>query len=441
MVFRTARAGVLLAVLGAVLAAASGALGAAAPEPRPRVLVTEVRTTITPVVADHVEAGLARAAGGGFSAYVIELDTPGGLVTSMRDIVEDVLASPVPVLVHVSPHGARAGSAGAIITLAAHVAVMAPGTAIGAATPVGLEGAEVSDKVVNDAAAQAEALAQLRGRNVDVAGDMVRDGRSVTFEEALELGVVDAVAPSLPDALDAADGRTATVAPEREVVVSTAGAEVVRDDMGLLRQLLQVLADPNLAFLLLTLGTLSLIYELATPGIGVAGGTGAVALLLALFSLSVLPVDAVGLLLLAVAAALFVAELFAPGTAGFAFGGAVVLVLAATFLFDDAEGVSVDLMTVLPTAVLAAVGAVVAGRLVLRTRGAAAVGGPEPLAGETVTVQSVAPDGCTGQAFTAGAWWTTRTTGPRLEPGSAARVRERDGLDLVVEPLEAEETS
>lgn len=441
MVFRTARAGVLLAVLGAVLAAASGALGAAAPEPRPRVLVTEVRTTITPVVADHVEAGLARAAGGGFSAYVIELDTPGGLVTSMRDIVEDVLASPVPVLVHVSPHGARAGSAGAIITLAAHVAVMAPGTAIGAATPVGLEGAEVSDKVVNDAAAQAEALAQLRGRNVDVAGDMVRDGRSVTFEEALELGVVDAVAPSLPDALDAADGRTATVAPEREVVVSTAGAEVVRDDMALLRQLLQVLADPNLAFLLLTLGTLSLIYELATPGIGVAGGTGAVALLLALFSLSVLPVDAVGLLLLAVAAALFVAELFAPGTAGFAFGGAVVLVLAATFLFDDAEGVSVDLMTVLPTAVLAAVGAVVAGRLVLRTRGAAAVGGPEPLAGETVTVQSVAPDGCTGQAFTAGAWWTTRTTGPRLEPGSAARVRERDGLDLVVEPLEAEETS
>lgn len=442
MVMRAGRAGVvLLAGLGVALGGASGAVRAAAPEPPPRVLVTEVRTTITPVVADHVENALARAADGGFAAYVIELDTPGGLVTSMRDIVEDVLASPVPVLVHVSPHGARAGSAGALITLAAHVAVMAPGTAIGAATPVGLEGAEVSDKVVNDAAAQAEALAQLRGRNVAVAGDMVRDGRSVTFQEALELGVVDAVAPSLSAALDAADGRSTRLGSEQEVVVRTAGAEVVRDDMGPLQQLLQVLADPNIAFLLLTLGTLGLIYELATPGIGVAGGTGAVALLLALFSLSVLPVDAVGLLLLAVAAALFIAELFAPGTAGFAFGGAVVLVLAGTFLFDDAEGVSVDLMTVLPTAVLAALAAVVAGRLVLRTRGTAPIGGPEPLAGETVTMQSVAPDGCTGQAFTAGAWWTTRSTGPRLEPGRAVRVLARDGLELVVEPLEEEGTS
>jgi len=438
---RAVRAGVLLAVLGVVLAVGSGALAGAVPEQRPRVLVTQVRTTITPVVADHVEDGLARAADGDFTAYVLELDTPGGLVTSMRDIVENVLASPVPVLVYVSPHGARAGSAGAIIALSAHVAVMAPGTAIGAATPVGLEGAEVSDKIVNDAAAQAESLAQLRGRDVEVAGDMVRDGRSVTVEQALELGVVDAVAPSLTAALDAADGRTTTVAPERAVVVRTAGAEVVRDDMGLLRQFLQVLADPNLAFLLLTLGTLGLIYELATPGIGVAGGTGAVALLLALFSLSVLPVNAVGLLLLAVAAALFVAELFAPGTAGFAFGGAVVLVLAATFLFDDTEGVSVDLMTVLPTAVIAALAAVVAGQLVLRTRGAAVVGGPEPLPGQTVTLQSVSPDGCTGQVFAEGAWWTTRTTGPRLEPGCEVRVRERDGLDLVVEPLHMEETS
>ena len=445
MARRTFPVGLVLAALGVVLATAVAtavAAGAAdAPGTGARVLVTEVRTAITPVVADQVDSGLARAAEGGFSAYVVQLDTPGGLVTSMLDIVEDVLASPVPVVVHVSPHGARAGSAGAIITLSAHVAVMAPGTAIGAATPVGLEGEEVSDKIVNDAAAQVEALAQLRGRNVDVAVDMVRDGRSVPVERAVELRVVDAVAPSLTAALAAADGRTVTVPPDREVTVHTAGAQVVRHDMGPFRRLLQTLADPNITFLLLTLGTLGLIYELATPGIGVAGATGAVALLLALFSLSVLPVNVVGLLLLAVAAMLFVAELFAPGVAGFAFGGAVVLVLAATFLFDDAVGVSVDLVTVLPTAVVAAVAAVVAGRLVARTRGQPAVTSAEPLDGQTVTVGSVAPDGSTGLAYVEGAWWTTRSTGPRLEAGDEVRVRERDALVLVVEPLHTKETS
>lgn len=434
-------AGLLLAAACALLALVG--LPALAGEQSPsgaRVLVTEVRTAITPVVADHVDSGVGRARAGGFDAYVIELDTPGGLVTSMRDIVEDVLASTVPVVVYVSPHGARAGSAGAVITLASHVAVMAPGTAIGAATPVGLEGEEVSEKIVNDAAAQAEALAQLRGRDPGVAVDMVRDGRSLAVEEALELGVVEAAAPSLADALVAVDGRTVTVAPDRETTVQTAGAAVVRHDMGLFRRLLQVLADPNIAFLLLTLGTLGLIYELATPGVGVAGATGAVALLLALFSLSVLPVNAVGLLLLAVAAGLFVAELFAPGVAGFAFGGAVVLVLAALFLFDDAEGVSVDLMAVLPTAVAAAAAAVLAGRLVLRTRKQPSLtSGPELLTGQTLTVRSADPDGTTGRTFAEGAWWTVRSTGSPLQVGDTVRVREVDELVLVVEPLQTKE--
>lgn len=430
-----------LAGLFGVLAVLTGpALAGEAPAPGARVLVTEVRTAITPVVADQVESGLARAHSGGFDAYVIELDTPGGLVTSMRHIVEDVLASTVPVVVYVSPHGARAASAGAVITLSAHVAVMAPGTSIGAATPVGMEGEEVSDKIVNDAAAQVEALAQLRGRNVDVAVDMVREGRSVAVEEALELKVVDAVAPSLADALAAADGRSVMVAPQQEVTVRTDGAEVLRHDMGTFRRFLQVLADPNIAFLLLTLGTLGLIYELATPGVGVAGATGATALLLALFSLSVLPVNVVGLLLLAVAAGLFVAELFAPGVAGFAFGGAVVLVLASMFLFDDAEGVSVDLMAVLPTAVAAAAAVVFAGRLVVRTRRQpTTASGVELLTGQTLTVRSTDPDGRTGRTFAEGAWWTIRTSGPPLEIGEQVRVREVDELSLVVEPLRTKE--
>jgi membrane-bound serine protease (ClpP class) len=433
--------GVVVAALGAVLALAPApSLAAAAPAPGARVLVTEIRTAITPVVADQVDSGLVRARSEGFDAYVIELDTPGGLVTSMRHIVEDVLASPVPVVVYVSPHGARAASAGAVLTLAAHVAVMAPGTSIGAATPVGMQGEEVPDKIINDAAAQVQALAQLRGRNVEVALDMVREGRSVAVDDALELGVVDAVAPSLPAALVAADGRTVRVPPERETTVRVARADVVRHDMGAFRRLLQALADPNIAFLLLTLGTLGLIYELATPGVGVAGATGATALLLALFSLAVLPVTAVGLLLLAVAAGLFVAELFAPGVAGFAFGGAVVLVVASIFLFDDAEGVSVDLMAVLPTAVVAAAAVVLAGRLVVRTRRQPAVtSGVALFHGQVLPVRSVDATGRTGRTFAEGAWWTVRTTGPRLQVGDRIEVREVDGLVLVGEPLRTKE--
>lgn len=434
-------AGRLAAVLGVVLALAVAgvqAAGATNSQPSGRVLATKVGTAITPVVADHVATGLNRAAAEGFDAYVLELDTPGGLVTAMRDIVEDMLASAVPVVVYVSPHGARAASAGAVITLAAHVAAMAPGTSIGAATPVGLEGEELSDKIVNDFAAQVEALAQLRGRNVDVAVDMVREGRSAAVDEALRLGVVDVRAASLEEALQAADGLTATVAGERRVVVRTAGADVVRYDLGLFRRILQALADPNIAFLLLTLGTLGLIYELATPGIGVAGATGATSLLLALFSLSVLPVNVVGLLLLAVAVGLFVAELFAPGVAGFAFGGAAVLVLAALFLFDDAQGVEVDVMVVLPTAVLTALAAVVAGRVVYRTRKMpSTASGADLFTGQTVTVRDT--DGTTGRTFTEGAWWSVRSTGPPLHAGDHVRIARLDGLVLVVEPLRGRE--
>jgi len=441
MVRYLAIVGRLSVVLGLFLLlcpAGATAESGAQPADVPHVLVTRVDTAITPVVADHIAAGLRQAAAEGSDAYVIELDTPGGLLTSMRDIVEDVLASPVPVIVYVSPPGARAGSAGAIITFAAHVAVMAPGTAIGAATPVGLEGTAVSDKVVNDAAAQAEALAQLRGRNVQFAADTVREGRSAAVDEAVRLGAVDAKASSLAGALATANGRTTTIGADKQVTVRTADATVERYDLGLFRKILQALADPNIAFLLLTLGTLGLIYELAAPGVGVAGATGATALLLALFSLSVLPVNVVGLLLLAVAAGLFVAELFAPGVAGFAFGGAVVLVLAAIFLFDDTQGVAVDLGVVLPTAVVMATAAVVAGRVAARTRRMPSTStGADLFAGRSVTVREA--NGTTGSSFTEGAWWSLRSVGPPLRAGGLARVVAIEELVLVVDPLSPED--
>lgn len=425
---------VMLALLGWGMALAGlGAPAHAASGQSPRVLATEVSTAITPVVADQIAAGLERANGGGFTAYVIELDTPGGSGTAMRDIVQGILASEVPVIVYVSPAGARAASAGAIITYASHVAIMAPGTTIGAATPVGMQGEDLSDKIVNDAASHARALAELRGRDVDFAVESVTGGRSVSVDEAMRLGVVDGVATDLAGALDVANGRTVSIVGDRVVTVDTADADVVREDMGFFRSVLQFLADPNIAFLLLTLGTLGLIYELATPGIGVAGITGATALLLALYSLSVLPVNVVGVLLLLVAIGLFVAELFVPGIGGFAFGGAAVLVLSSAFLFDEATGVSVDLWAALPVALVMFGAAVLAGRAAHRARHQrSSTTGGDLLLGRDVVTQHV--EGTVGHAFAAGAWWAVHSTRGPLREGATARVVALDGLTLLVEP-------
>lgn len=402
-----------------------------------RVLVTTIDDAITPVIADHLGDGVERAARGGYQAYVVQLDTPGGLDVSMRHIIQDFLDAGVPVVVYVSPPGARAASAGALITFSAHVAAMAPGTAIGAATPVDLEGGDLGDKAVNDAAALAESVARLRGRNVEFAVDTVRQARSAPVDEALELGAIDVVAASLPELLEGIDGTEVTLAGGEMVTLATDDAAVERFDIGFFRQVLQWLADPNLAFLFLSVGTLGLIYELASPGVGAGGVVGASLIILALFSLSVLPVDAVGLLFLLLAAALLVAELFVPGVGVFATLGAVALVLSGLFLFRGTAGLEVSLLVTLPTALLVGGGTVVAGRLALRARRApSTTTGKGALVGRVVTVQR--SEGSTGQAHVDGTWWNLRSTGPPLEPGDQLRVRSVDGLDLVVEPTVAE---
>lgn len=399
------------------------------------VLATRVDTAITPVVADLIADGIERAEQRGYDAYVIQLDTPGGLAASMRQIVAEILGSRVPVIVYVSPEGARAASAGAVITLASHVAVMAPGTVIGAATPVGGQGGDLSQKVINDAAAQARSLAQLRDREVAFAEAMVREGASIGAREAVERGVVEALATSLRGALEAADGKRATLAGGRTVTISTADAAVDRADAGLLRQIQQWLANPNLTFILFMLGALGLLLELTSPGVGVAGVAGAVSLVLALFSAAILPVSVVGIVLLVLAAALFVAELFAPGIGVFAAGGAVTSVLAGLFLFQGTEGVAVDPLVIVPAAVLMAILAVIAGRVVVRSRRQRSTSsGPELLTGQVVTVRDV--DDSRGRAFLDGAWWNVRSAGPQLRDGMQARVVDLDGLTLVVDPAD-----
>jgi membrane-bound serine protease (ClpP class) len=408
------------------------AVPSAAAAQEPTVLVTRVDGTITPVIADHLADGVAAAERDGHAAYLVELDTPGGLDTSMREIIKAFLGADAPVVVYVTPSGARAASAGALITFAANLAAMAPGTTIGAATPVALQGGEISDKVINDAAAFAETVAAQRGRNKQFAVDTVREGRAVTAEEAVRLDAVDLLAASRAELLQELDGRSVKVASGNTVTLRTAGATLVEQDFGLFRRLLQLLADPNLAFLFLSLGTLAIIYELANPGVGFGGIAGAIFLLLGFFALSVLPINLVGVLLLGLAAALFVAELFVPGVGVFAAGGTVALVLGGLFLFDGE--VSIDPAVLIPVALVVGGGSVLAGRLAWRARRTPSITGREGLLGRQVTVRTA--DGPTGQVLLDGAWWTVRSRGAPLAPGQRVRVVDLDGLELIVDPEE-----
>jgi membrane-bound serine protease (ClpP class) len=423
----------LLGGAGLVLAAA----GAVAQDGGNRVLVTTLDDMIGPVTADQITDGVARATDEGYDAYVLRMNTPGGLDTSMRAITTSFLEAEVPVIVHVAPRGARAASAGAIITYAAHIAAMAPGTAIGAATPVDLEGGDVERKIINDAAALAESIADARGRPVEFAVDSVREGRSATASDALEIGIIDLIAGSLDELLDEVDGTEVTLASGATVALATAGAEVDEFDMGLFRRILKTLADPNLAFLFLSIGTLGVIYELASPGIGAGGIIGGAMIVLAMFALSVLAVDATGLLFLGLAVALFAAEVFAPGIGIFAVLGAVSLVLSGVFLFDDASAPGVSIAVLLPTAVVVGGLVVVAGRLAMRAqRGMSSTTGSGVLVGQVVRVRR--GDGVKGQALVEGGWWTLRSADAPLVAGDEVKVVAVEGLELVVKHVTPE---
>lgn len=414
-------------VFGALLAAPSVAVAQAS-----TVLVATVDGPITPVVAQHLIDGVDEASAGGHQALLVELDTPGGLDTSMRQIIKAFLAADTPVIVYVSPPGGRAASAGALITFSAHLAAMAPGTTIGAATPVNAEtGETASDKVINDAAAFAESVARQRGRNVDFAVATVRQGRAVTADEAVRIGAVDLIADDRAALLAAIDGRTVTVAEGGQVTLDTAGARTVDYEMGLLRQLLALIADPNLAFLFLSIGTLALIYELATPGMGLGGVTGAILLILGFFALSVLPVNAAGIALLVLAGALFAAEVFTPGIGVFATGGTVALLVSGLFLFED-DAVRVNPGVLLPTALVVGGGSLLAGRLAWRARKNPPLSGLQTLLGATATVNAAA--GNTGRIRVQGAWWNVRSADADLHDGQPVRVTDVQGLTLKVEP-------
>jgi membrane-bound serine protease (ClpP class) len=406
----------------------------------PRVLEVTITGPITPVTDARIREGIERAERGGFTAYLIRLDTPGGLDTSMRRIVQAIYAAEVPVIVHIAPAGARGGSAGAIITFAAHVAAMAPGTAIGAATPVsGGDGGDLDTKIINDAVAYAASIAEFRGRDRTFIVETVSEGRSGSAQEALEVGAIDIVASSTADLLNEIDGWTVVLGPnEREVKLQTAGATIETQDMGIFRSIQQLLADPNVAFLLLSIGTLGLIYELASPGIGVGAVLGLTFIVLGLFGAAVLSVNFVGIVFLILAAVLFTAEIFAPGIGLAAGGGMFALIMSGIFLFDDAPGLEISLIVIVPAAVVVGGFVIMAGRMAMRIRRSPSVTtGAGVLVGHDATVRLRSD---VAQVFVSGAWWTVHSPEP-LTDGQQVRITAMDGLHLEVRPVAASDLS
>jgi membrane-bound serine protease (ClpP class) len=405
-----------------------------------KVLVVTITGPITPVTDARIREGISRAERDGFDAYLIRLDTPGGLDTSMRRIVQAIYAAEVPVIVHIAPAGARGGSAGAIITFAAHVAAMAPGTAIGAATPVsGGDGGDLDTKIINDAVAYAAAIAEFRGRDRTFIVETVSEGRSGSAQEALDVGAIDIIASSTQDLLLEIDGLTVVLGPtEREVNLRTAGAVVETQDMGIFRSIQQLLADPNVAFLLLSIGTLGLIYELASPGIGVGAVLGLTFIVLGLFGAAVLSVNFVGIVFLLLAAVLFTAEIFAPGIGLAAGGGMFALIMSGIFLFDDAPGLEISLIVIVPAAIVVGGFVMMAGRMAMRIRRSPSVTtGAGVLVGHEAAVRVRSE---LAQVFIAGAWWTVHSAEPLVD-GQLVRITAMDGLHLEAAPVDADHMS
>jgi membrane-bound serine protease (ClpP class) len=374
---------------------------------------------------------------------VLQLDTPGGLLQSARTIVKALLGAPLPVIVWVAPSGAGAGSAGVFVTMAAHVAAMAPGTSIGAAHPVGGQGEDIpgamGEKVENFTASFSEAIAKQRGRNVEWAVKAVRESVSITADEAAKIKVVDLVAKDLGDIVRWASGKTVEVAgvPTKlalDAVLDADGQPRVHDyEMRLAQRVLNVLADPNVAYLLLMAGLVGLYVELTHPGFGLPGVAGAICLLLALTALQVLPVNYGALALLLLGAVLLVAEAFVPAFGVLAIGGLVALVLGSLFLFDaEGGGVGVARSLVLSVAGSVGVAMLLVSVLVVRTQFRKPTTGSEAMVGLRGEVrQRVAPQ---GMVFVAGEYWTARSDVP-IEPGTPVEVTAIEGLVLHVRPV------
>ncbi|MGH3045419.1 MAG: NfeD family protein [Gaiellaceae bacterium] len=420
-------------VLAAIALAALLLPATAAGQERPRVLAAEFDNDINPVTQDYLVGAMERGEEEGYDAVVILLETPGGLDSSMREIIQAELASEVPVVVYVYPPGARAASAGVFLTMAADVAAMAPQTNIGSSTPVAAGGGEIPEdlrrKVVNDAAAYIRELAEEHGRNGDWAERAVRRAANIGAQEALEINVVDVVAPDLPTLLEEIDGMTTE---PKGLVLNTAGADVDRIQMSLWKRILDTIVDPNIIVLLMSLGVLGITVEIFNPGLIFPGTIGAISLIVGLFGLQVLPVSWAGLLLLLLAAGFFVAEAYVTSHGALALAGAASFVVGALMLFDPAgPDYQVSLSVALAVGGAMALITLLVVAKIVQARRRPAQTGQEELVGELGVVRSALQP--SGLVFVHGEIWRAHTDGDPIPAGAAIRVEAiEDGLVLTV---------
>jgi membrane-bound serine protease (ClpP class) len=397
------------------------------------VAVATYEGVINPVAAEYLTQVIADAEKDHAQAVVIQLDTPGGLDTSMRMIIKEMSAAEVPIIVYVSPVGARAASAGVFITLAAQIAAMAPGTNIGAAHPVSMGGGEMDKemkkKVENDAAAYIKSIAQKHGRNVQWAEDAVRESVSATETEALKLKIIDLIAGDLTALLAAVDGKTVQTAAGQSTL-HTKSAALKKIPMTRRLKILNALSDPNIAYILMLLGTYGLIFELSSPGAILPGVVGAICIILAFYSFQALPINYAGLLLILAAIVMFIAEIKVPSYGLLTVGGVVSMVLGSLMLIrTDLPSMQVSLWVILPTAIATAGFFVLVIGMAWKTHKQKPVAGIEGFIGRSGIAQTeIRPS---GQVLIQGEIWEAVSSEP-VRKGETVEVTEIEGLKLHV---------
>ncbi len=376
----------------------------------PAVRVLTIDGTITPPMAQYIDRGIRSAGNDGAAAIVIEIDTPGGLSSAMDDITRSIVESEVPVIAWVAPRTARAASAGVFITYAAHIAAMAPGTSIGSASPVNADGSDINetmnDKVTNDAVSNIRNLAELRGRNADWAERAVREADNITAERALELGVVNLLAPDIDTLLSDVDGMSVTMSTGETVTLATAGAEIGSTSMNFFERILQLASDPTIAYLLLSFGSLGIFLELGNPGGFVPGIVGVICLVLGLYSLGTLPVNWTGVLLIAIGLALFFIDLFVSSFGLLLIAGLACFITGSYLLIDTKvpgyDGISRPIIWTSAACIVAV--ALLLGTAALRVLRKKPSTGTPALIGEVGTVRTELNP--SGMIFLDGELWT-----------------------------------